>query len=68
MTWNEFFADIDADDGDLIGGRVGHGRAPSNAAPIQLCSPVGREHGRTIRLVALTRALEERRFERQRVP
>jgi hypothetical protein len=43
-------ADVDADDGDLIGGRVGHGRAPSKAAPIQLCSPVGREHGRTIPL------------------
>ena len=46
-------ADIDADDGDLIGGRVGHGRAPSNAAPIQLCSPVGREHGRTIPLAVM---------------
>ncbi len=47
-------ADIDADDGDLIEGRVGHGRAPSIAAPFQLCSPVGREHGRTIPLAATT--------------
>jgi hypothetical protein len=43
-------ADIDADNGDLTECRAGHECASANAAKVQLCSPVGREHGWTIPL------------------
>src|SRR6266436_4654397 len=49
-TWNEFFADIDADHGDCGIGCLRHGVLLVFGAPCQLHLLAGQEHGRTIPL------------------